>query len=265
MQWVLEKNVFVSWLWNLEADSGPLSLRGRDYLDSVWKRIFDMSVSSVLAVLVALPVSTLAVLAMEIENPGIAPFHIQHRYGKKGRSFPMLKITSQREQTVGTYKIVPTKVGKVLRKFSVDELPQVFNVLSGKMSVVGRRPTLPVDYDRFEEWMLVHWPYQLAKKEFNFTDEEWTGDLLPPKTKEQIIEFSDTVRETNRIVWERYRDHNFANPGLTGVYQIGGRRNLQHHERISRELWYEQNATLGMDMAIILMTISAVFSQEGAL
>ena len=112
------------------------------------KRILDF-VLALLGLLILWPILLLAMLAIVIEDPGPALFR-QKRLGYHGREFTMLKLRSMRvnaEHTgSGVYsgKNDPrvTKVGRILRKTSIDELPQLINLLRGDMSLIGPRPPL---------------------------------------------------------------------------------------------------------------------------
>jgi len=126
-----------------------------------WKRFFDLLVSS-LALLVLLPVMLVLALLVRLESPGPIIFR-QIRIGRYGRPFIFYKFRSMRENaqelrpliehmnekdgTVFKIKHDPriTKIGRVLRKYSLDELPQLFNVLKGDMSLVGPRPLAASD------------------------------------------------------------------------------------------------------------------------
>lgn len=112
------------------------------------KRILDF-ILALLGLLILWPILLLAMLAIVIEDPGPALFR-QKRLGSRGREFTMLKLRSMRvnaEHTgSGVYsgKNDPrvTKVGRILRKTSIDELPQLINLLRGDMSLIGPRPPL---------------------------------------------------------------------------------------------------------------------------
>jgi putative colanic acid biosynthesis UDP-glucose lipid carrier transferase len=109
------------------------------------KRLLDITVSLIL-ILALLPVLAVITLLIAAESRGPVLF-CQHRRGRHGRIFPMFKFRSMRvlengAQVVQARENDPrvTRVGKVLRTTSLDELPQLFNVLSGEMSLVGPRP-----------------------------------------------------------------------------------------------------------------------------
>lgn len=121
------------------------------------KRLLDI-ILVLAALIVALPVMVLAAVAIIIEDPGPV-FFTQKRVGKGKRHFKILKFRSMK---VSTPKDTPThllenpeqyitRVGAFLRKTSLDELPQLFNILVGAMSFVGPRPALWNQYDLLEE------------------------------------------------------------------------------------------------------------------
>ena len=126
------------------------------------KRLLDMSVS-IAALLVLAPLFLLTACSIWIEDPGPV-FYVQIRVGRNGRHFRFYKFRSmvinadkikkelaaQNESSAGViFKMKKdpriTKVGRIIRKFSIDELPQLINVLKGDMSLVGPRPPLPVE------------------------------------------------------------------------------------------------------------------------
>ena len=136
--------------------------------DRAFKRAFDLVISSVLLILLG-PVMLLIALAVKLDSPGPALFK-QRRVGENGRLFWMYKfrtmvdgadklIPKLEEEGIyanGVYKVREdprvTRVGRVLRRMSADELPQLFNVLKGEMSLVGPRPEQPWIVERYEPW-----------------------------------------------------------------------------------------------------------------
>lgn len=129
----------------------------REGLNRILKRTFDIFFSSAF-VLVFSPVYLLAAVAVKLTSRGPVFFR-QERVGLDGRTFGMLKFRTMRVQdesasnTVWTTKDDPrvTPIGKFLRRTSIDELPQFFNVLSGRMSVVGPRPERPFFVEQFKQ------------------------------------------------------------------------------------------------------------------
>lgn len=119
------------------------------------KRVFDLFVALITLILL-FPVLLIVVFFIKIESHGPL-FYTQQRLGKNGDVFEILKFRSmtdeEREhnvQTLGNEAEV-TKVGKVIRRFKIDELPQLLNVVKGDMSIVGPRPCLPNLIDSFNE------------------------------------------------------------------------------------------------------------------
>jgi len=117
-----------------------------------WKRLFDLGVATT-AVAVLLPLLVLISIAVRLSSPGPIFFH-QIRSGMGGRPFRVMKFRTMTADT----RTVPghetladdshiTAVGRVLRRSGLDELPQLFNVLAGQMSIVGPRPLLQWEND----------------------------------------------------------------------------------------------------------------------
>lgn len=112
------------------------------------KRIFDVTASLIAAVFLFLPMCIISILVLL--DVGSPVFFRQKRIGKDSREFNLLKYRTMRNTRDKNNKLYPdkerlTKLGKILRKTSVDELPNLFNVIAGSMSIVGPRP-LPVRY-----------------------------------------------------------------------------------------------------------------------
>ena len=133
--------------------------------NSALKRAFDI-IGSILLIILTSPIMIGAAIAVAISSPGPI-FFKQERVGKLGKNFTMLKFRSMRvnvdSDTEWSRGIDPrkTRVGNFLRKTSIDELPQLFNVLFGSMSLVGPRPEIPyyVDYfkTRIPLYMIKHY------------------------------------------------------------------------------------------------------------
>jgi lipopolysaccharide/colanic/teichoic acid biosynthesis glycosyltransferase len=118
-------------------------------------RLIDLVVGSV-ALLVSAPVLLVSMVAIRIESPG-SPIYRQRRIGRHGEAFEMLKlrtmVTGAEHQGAGLAVNYGdpriTRVGRVLRRFSIDELPNLVNVLRGEMSIVGPRPTIQAQVDQY--------------------------------------------------------------------------------------------------------------------
>jgi lipopolysaccharide/colanic/teichoic acid biosynthesis glycosyltransferase len=134
------------------------------------KRALDLVVGSLL-LLAALPVIAAAAILVKLDSPGPV-FHRAVRVGRGGRKFTFLKLRSMqrnaeelralllhRNEAQGpAFKLTNdprvTRVGRILRKTSLDELPQLLHVVQGHMSLVGPRPPFPEEVERYEPWML---------------------------------------------------------------------------------------------------------------
>jgi len=133
----------------------PFRLRACRPLAQISKRALDVSVAS-LALLVAGPIMLVAAAAILISS-GRPIFFRQQRVGRNGRVFDVLKFRTMRVDAEATSGPVwasardprKTRLGTFLRRTSIDELPQIFNVLRGEMSLVGPRPERPVFVDEF--------------------------------------------------------------------------------------------------------------------
>lgn len=183
-----------------------------------WKRVFDLTLGSLLFLIFLLTFPLIA-LAIRLDSPGPILF-IQERVGEKGRRFRMWKYRTMRKET-DPYAVAPgspddpriTRVGRFLRRTSLDELPQVINVLKGEMSIVGPRPEMPFIVERYNEWQ---------------------------------------------------RKRLEVKPGITGLWQIIGRKDLPLHENLEYDFYYIKNRSLLLDLIILLKTIPAIFSRKGA-
>lgn len=121
------------------------------------KRTIDVA-GSLLGLLVGLPLLAAVAAAIKLEDGGPV-LYVQERLGREGRPFRLLKFRSMvvgADRMEGGLRIREgderiTRVGKVLRRFSLDELPQLVNVLRGEMSLVGPRPALVRDLERYTE------------------------------------------------------------------------------------------------------------------
>ncbi|MBC7251256.1 MAG: undecaprenyl-phosphate glucose phosphotransferase [Anaerolineae bacterium] len=136
--------------------------------DRLVKRAFDLIVGFIL-LLISLPIMAIIAIAIKLDSPGPVIFR-QKRVGENGRLFLMYKFRSMvdgAEQMQDQVNEVDeeghiihkkpddprvTRVGRFIRRFSLDELPQLFNVLKGEMSLVGPRPELPWLVERYEPW-----------------------------------------------------------------------------------------------------------------
>ncbi|WP_051371615.1 sugar transferase [Streptomyces sp. 142MFCol3.1] len=192
------------------------------------KRTIDMVGASVLLLLLA-PLLLAVAVAVKADSPGPVLFR-QQRTGWHGRNFHMLKLRTMhvgaermrtelgaRNETDGhLFKIREdpriTPAGRWLRRWSLDELPQLLNVLMGHMSLVGPRP-LPVQ------------------------DSSFSGDA---------------------------RQRLLVRPGLTGLWQIGGRSDLSWEDALRLDLEYVHAWSIRMDLNILARTLPAIVRGQGA-
>lgn len=193
------------------------------------KRIFDLTLSSILIFVSLLPMAILTIL-IKLDSKGSILFR-QQRVGENGRLFHMYKFRSMVEgadDMMGEvselnengrvlFKKVDdprvTRVGRFMRRTSLDELPQFFNVLKGDMSLVGPRPELPWLVEQYEPWQ--------HKR------------LAVPQ-------------------------------GMTGWWQINGRAEKPLHLHTEDDLYYVQNYSLWMDIYILLKTPWVAMRGKGA-
>jgi lipopolysaccharide/colanic/teichoic acid biosynthesis glycosyltransferase len=123
----------------------------------VTRRAFDVVVAAA-ALALAAPVLALALAAIRLESKG-HPIYRQRRIGKDGAPFDVLKLRTMvaGAESMGSGLAVNegdpriTRVGAVLRRFSIDELPNLVNVLRGDMAIVGPRPTVPVQVEQYTD------------------------------------------------------------------------------------------------------------------
>ena len=182
------------------------------------KRIFDVLVAFLLLI-VSIPLWVGIALFIFFED-GRPIILIQKRVGFLGRQFPLIKFRTMRKNTP-KYADAPkrdndpriTKVGKILRKTSLDELPQLINVLRDEMSMVGPRPEMPQKVAKYTDWQ---------KKRLD------------------------------------------AKPGITGLWQILGRKDIPLEENLEYDFYYINNQSPLLDITILLRTVPLVLSGKGA-
>ncbi|MBE6959428.1 MAG: sugar transferase [Ruminococcaceae bacterium] len=148
-------------------DRKAILRRDRGYW--IFRRAQDIFLS-LLALLVLWPVLLVIAIVIVIDSPGAGPIYSQKRVGRNGKEFKFYKFRSmcpnadkmldqlldQNEMEGPVFKIKEdpriTRVGKFIRKTSIDELPQLFNVLKGDMSIVGPRPALPREVEQYTDY-----------------------------------------------------------------------------------------------------------------
>ncbi len=205
---------------------GPPVFEGVDF---ALKRTFDLIGATLLLVLLS-PLLLAITIAVRISSRGPVLYR-STRVGIGQRPFPCLKFRTMHtdaeerqadleelnEATGALFKIRDdprlTPIGSQLRRFSLDELPQLINVLRGEMSLVGPRPLPQRDYDMLEDW---------------------------------------------------HRKRYLVLPGITGLWQVSGRSELDFDDLVHLDFIYLENWSLALDLTILLKTIPAVFTRRGA-
>ena len=114
---------------------------------SFLKRFFDLSISLVIILFIC-PILIFIFLWLHSANKGAGAFFLQERPGRHGKIFKVIKFKTMTDERDAEGNLLPddkrlTKVGKFVRSTSIDELPQLINVLKGDMSFIGPRPLLP--------------------------------------------------------------------------------------------------------------------------
>lgn len=117
--------------------------------NNFFKRLFDFSISLVALILLS-PILFVVTFWLHFANKGAGAFFYQERIGRNGKFFKVYKYKSMTDERDENGELLPdskrlTKVGRFVRSTSLDELPQLFNVLKGDMSLIGPRP-LPIEY-----------------------------------------------------------------------------------------------------------------------
>lgn len=204
------------------------------------KRIIDIS-GSLMGIVILSPLFIAIALAIKINSKGPILADTPMRVGKNGRLFRMFKY---RSMVTGAHEILQknpellkkykknsykldidedpriTSVGRFIRKTSIDELPQLFNILSGQMSIVGPR---------------AYYPFELEEQQKKY-----------PNSREFV-----------KIILS-------AKPGLTGIWQVSGRSNINFDRRVEMDARYIQQKSILYDIWLILQTIPAVLLGRGA-
>ena len=202
-------------------------------LNIILKRILDLLIAVIVSPFLIIVFSVI-ILIMKIIEPKGNIFFSQPRLGLNGRHFRCYKFRSmcmnqdfmsewlkanpdeeEYYKVFKKYKNDPrvTKVGKILRKTSLDELPQILNVLKGEMSIVGPRPYLPSE--------------------------------LP-----DLKEYIDIILSVK--------------PGITGIWQVSGRSDVDFETRAQMDVWYMKNWCIWNDIVIIIKTFKVVLLRKGA-
>ena len=205
------------------------------------KRLID-AFGSALGLMILSPLLLLVALAIKLDSNGPIFADTPMRVGKLGKLFKMYKFRSMianahdllrkdpsfqslyEEYKKGNYKLYNdpriTAVGKFIRKHSLDELPQLFNVLKGEMSLVGPR---------------AYYPDELENQQVKYP----------------------TSRKYVKIILS-------GKPGITGIWQVSGRSEINFDKRVQMDAAYVQKRSLAYDLWLLLKTIPAVLSGKGA-
>ena len=112
-----------------------------------FKRFFDFCISLIALICIS-PILLIVTIWLHFANKGAGAFFLQERPGKDAKIFKVIKFKSMTDERDADGKLLPnefrvTKIGRFIRKYSIDELPQIVNVLKGDMSIVGPRPLVP--------------------------------------------------------------------------------------------------------------------------
>ena len=205
------------------------------------KRVIDI-VGAIFLLILFLPLSLLISILIKIDSVGPVFADVPERIGEKGKKFKMYKFRSMinnahfllrtdprfkklfDEYKRSSYKLLNdprvTNIGKFIRRHSIDEIPQLFNVLKGEMSIVGPRAYYP---DELEN--------QLSKY---------------PHTKKLVTQVLS------------------VKPGVTGLWQVTGRSEINFDKRITIDADYVKNMSLWNDLKIMLLTPVIMISGRGA-
>jgi len=193
------------------------------------KRLLDLIISIVGLVIISPFLFIIAVIIKFYDRGSV--FYSQRRIGQNNKEFTVYKFRTmfegsheQREKIMAETNKDPrlakdpqdprvTKPGLFLRRWSIDEIPQIINVLKGEMSLVGPRPPLAEEVNKYEK------------------------------------------SETRRLL---------VKPGLTGLWQVSGRSELDWEDAVRLDLYYVENWSLTLDILIIIRTAAAVWRGEGA-
>lgn len=203
------------------------------------KRLLDI-IGSAVGLVILSPVFLLVAIAIKVDSPGPVFADTPMRAGNHGILFKIYKFRSMVknahelleknpkllvEYKRNSYKIFNdpriTRVGKFLRRYSVDEFPQLFNILKGEMSLVGPR---------------AYYPYELEEQQEKY-----------PSSRKYV-----------KIILS-------GKPGLTGVWQVTGRSEINFDKRVKMDASYVKRKSILYDLWLILKTIPAVLSGRGAI
>ena len=198
------------------------------------KRLFDI-ICSLIGIIILIPLSIIIKISYVLTGDFHSIFFTQNRIGKNGKEFKLFKfrtmvvnadevlfkLLKENKDLAKEYKKNRklkndpriTKIGKILRRTSIDELPQLINVFVGNMTMIGNRPYLP-------------------------------------REKEDMGKYYNDIVKTR--------------PGITGYWQVSGKKNSTFQKRLELESFYSKNCGLKMDIKIFFKTFGAVIRGHGA-
>ena len=205
-----------------------------------WKELFDF-VAAFVGVVVLAPFLGIITIGIKLDSPGGAIFP-RKQVGENGTEFTMYKFRTMfinnddsayknyltkyiqdsapykvDEEGMPVYKVTDdprvSRFGSFLRKTNLDELPQLFNVLKGDMSLIGPRPDIPFAVGMYEDW---------------------------------------------------HRQRLAVKPGITGLWQVQGRKNLSFEDMVRLDIEYIRRQSILLDIKILLKTIIVVFKKDGS-
>ena len=210
-----------------------------DMLYDFVKRLIDIT-GSFSGIFLLSPLFLVVSIAIKLDSEGPVFADTPMRVGKTGKLFKMYKFRSMVKDAQSilennpqlldqykknSYKIFNdpriTSIGKIIRRFSIDELPQLVNILKGEMSLVGPR---------------AYYPFELEEQQVKY-----------PSTRKYV-----------KIILE-------GRPGVTGVWQVSGRSNINFDKRVEMDAKYVLRRSVIYDLQLMLKTIPAVVSGKGAI
>ena len=197
-----------------------------------FKRFFDFCITFC-ALVVLSPFMLVFIIILHFANKGAGVFFTQDRPGKDARIFKAVKFKTMTDERDAEGKLLPdaqriTRVGRIFRSLSIDELPQLWNVLKGDMALVGPRPLLP-------KYLPLYSKEQYRRHEVRPGITGWAQ-----------------VNGRNNISWTR----------KLGWAQVNGRNNISWTRKFELDVWYVDHLTMWLDIKILLLTVKKVFARE---
>ena len=219
-------------LYKMKIDIDDNSILKKHKIQKIVKRLLDLLISVPLFIIVS-PILLISCIAIRIESKG-SPIYKQKRLGYKESAFVAYKLRTMYDHSSDGNLSAPkdgdlrvTKVGKILRKTSIDELPQLANVIKGEMSILGPRAVPEKELELRKQRML----------------------KAAPKKKE----FLDRAMHVRML----------AKPGVSGMAQAYGRSSLTAEKATEYDVYYAINYTLWLDFKIFFKTIETILFQKG--